>query len=180
MENIITKLLGDFENGKMSRRQLIQSLALAATAASAASASVEPARQVGGFKTISLDHISYSVADYAKTRDFYSDLMGMTVAGDNGTNQCQLEFGDSLVIARNHRLEAGQEDPGPNIGHISYKIENWDTDRVRGELESRGLEPRLDRGPGGIYASFHVDDPDGYDLQISGDIQQGDSLSNEG
>ena len=36
MEHIIAKLLQDFEQGKMNRRQLIQSLAMAATAASAA------------------------------------------------------------------------------------------------------------------------------------------------
>ena len=134
MENIIAKLLGDFENGKMSRRQLIQSLALAATATSTASAAVEPSRQAGGFKTISLDHISYSVADYAKTRDFYSDLMGMTVAGDNGTNQCQLQFGDSLVIARNPSTGSG-------------------TGRSRTEYRSHLLQDRKlghRQGPGGI------------------------------
>jgi len=38
MEHVIGKLLHDFEDGKMTRRQLIQSLTLAATAASAASA----------------------------------------------------------------------------------------------------------------------------------------------
>jgi Glyoxalase/Bleomycin resistance protein/Dioxygenase superfamily len=86
MENVISQLLQDFENGKMSRRQLIQSLALAATAASVAEAA-------SGFKTIALDHISYQVVDYKKTRDFYKDLMGMTVSDDNGNNQ-----------GRSHRL----------------------------------------------------------------------------
>jgi putative N-acetylmannosamine-6-phosphate epimerase len=36
MESFIAKLLQDFEEGKMDRRQLIKSLALAATAAAAA------------------------------------------------------------------------------------------------------------------------------------------------
>ena len=173
MERMIAKLLEDFENGQMNRRQLIQSLALAAAAVSAASAAGSPTAQSGGFKTISVDHISCQVADYTKTRDFYADLMGMTVAGDNGTNQCQLTFGDSLLIARNRRDSA---DSGPTVDHMSYKIEDWDTDRVRTELERRGLEPRLDRGPGGTYASFHVADPDGYDVQISGELKPGDSL----
>ena len=31
MENFIAKVLNDFENGKMSRRQLIQTIAVAAT-----------------------------------------------------------------------------------------------------------------------------------------------------
>lgn len=38
MENLIAKLLGDFEAGKLSRRQLIQTLALCATAPAAAAA----------------------------------------------------------------------------------------------------------------------------------------------
>ena len=35
MEHIMAKLLQDFEQGKMNRRQLIQSIAIAATAAAA-------------------------------------------------------------------------------------------------------------------------------------------------
>ena len=41
MEQIVAKLLQDFELGKMNRQQLIQSLAVAASAASAA-APLEP------------------------------------------------------------------------------------------------------------------------------------------
>ena len=36
MENLIARLLQDFEHGKMNRRQLIQSLSLAAAAAAGA------------------------------------------------------------------------------------------------------------------------------------------------
>jgi len=36
MESVIAKLLQDFEQGKMNRRQLIQSLSLAAAAAAGA------------------------------------------------------------------------------------------------------------------------------------------------
>ena len=172
MEQLITKLLADFENGHMNRRQLIQSLALVGAAASTACSGTNPAAQASGFKASSLDHISYQVKDYTKTRDFYSELLGMTVAGDNGESQCQLEFGGSILIARNHR----EDSMDPKVDHIAYKIEDWDTERVKTELESRGLNPRLDRGPGGTYASFHVLDPDGYDVQISGDVKPGDSL----
>ena len=173
MEDVINNLLRDFENGHMNRRQLIQGLLLAATAASTASANNAPAQQTSGFKAVSVDHISYQVPDYGRARDFYAELLGMTVASDNGKSQCQLHFGDSLLIARNR---PGGNDSGSLVDHMSYKIENWDTDRVRGELERRGLQPRLDRGPGGTYASFHIADPDGYDVQISGELKAGDSL----
>ena len=105
--------------------------------------------------------------------------MGMKVSNDNGTSQCLLEFGESLLIARNHRERPGQPPPAERkatVDHISYKIESWNTDAVKSELERRGLTPRLDTGgdtPN--YVSFHVDDPDGFDLQISGIAEPGDS-----
>ncbi len=177
MENLIAGMLSDFEAGKINRRQLIQSLALAAVAFHRQET---VGAQTGvGFKTLSLDHISYQVADYRRTRDFYADLMGMTVADDNGSSQCVLDFGDSRLIARNRRQregEAAPPDPKPTVDHISYTIEDWDTDRVRGELERRGLNPRLDAGGSSPnYVSYHVADPDGFDLQISGIATPGDS-----
>jgi catechol 2,3-dioxygenase-like lactoylglutathione lyase family enzyme len=175
MENIIAQLLQDFENGKMSRRQLIQNLALAATTASALAITGPPAQAASGFKTVGLDHISYQVANYKKTRDFYADLMGMSVSNDNGTNQCQLHFGESMVIARNRPATVRVS----RVDHIAYRIDDWTTDKVRAELERRQLKPRLDTGgPAGPpnFASFHVQDPDGFDLQISGVVKPGDSL----
>src|SRR5262245_37788669 len=175
MENIIAQLLQQFENGKMSRRQLIESLALAATTAAAVAGTASPAHSASGSRPVALDHISYQVANYRRTRDFYADLMGMTVASDNGTNQFELHFGDSMVIARNRRATVTQS----RVDHIAYRIDDWNTERVKAELERRQLKPRLDTGgPGGPpnYASFHVQDPDGFDLQISGVVKPGDSL----
>ena len=172
MESIISQLLQDFENGKMNRRQFVQSVAMAATAASAVGAQASPAFAANGFKTVSLDHISYQVANYKKTRDFYADLMGMKVLNDNGSSQCELHFGESMVIARNRPAAA----TSARVDHIAYRIEDWNTDRVKAELQRRGLKPRLDTGGSTPnYSSFHVQDPDGFDLQISGIAKPGDS-----
>jgi len=59
------------------------------------------------------------------------------------------------------------------INHISYGIEPWDTEKVKGELERRGLKPRPDM-VGENFKSFHVFDPDGWDLQISNKTKPGD------
>lgn len=155
MEHIIAGLLADFEHGRMTRRQLIQSLALTATAASAAPAAAEGR----GFRTVTVNHISYQVADYRKTRDFYADLMGMKVTQDDGQRQCYLSFGDTFIIPRNAR----QGTTPPRVDHIAYTIDNWNKGAVEAELKRRGLEPRPDTDD-----SFHVKDPDGFDLQISG------------
>ena len=156
MEHLIAKLLQNFEQGKMTRRQLIQSLALAATAASAASAVPTAAADGKGFKAITVNHISYQVADYAKTRDFYADLLGMKVSQDDG-KQCFLSFGDTFIIPRNRPTGT------PRIDHIAYTIDNWNRGAVEAELKRRGLQPRPD-----TKNSFHVKDPEGFDLQISG------------
>src|SRR5579862_3388545 len=109
MRHIIAKLLQDFESGFMNRRQLIENLAIAASAAAAMTGSAE-AQATGAaaiprgpaFKTVELDHISYQVNDYRVTRDFYADLMGMEVKNDNGKTQCELWFGNNMLLARNH------------------------------------------------------------------------------
>ncbi len=157
MEHLIAKLLHDFEQGKMNRRQLIQSLAMAASAAAAAA----PARAAEGkgFKAVAVNHISYQVADYARTRDFYADLLGMKVSHDDGQRQCYLAFGDTFLLARNARGGA----TGPRIDHMAYTIEDWDKNAVEAELKRRDLPARLD-----TEDSFHTKDPDGFDVQISG------------
>jgi hypothetical protein len=63
------------------------------------------------------------------------------------------------------------------LDHISWRIEPWDTEAVRAELTQRGLNPRVDTGTGGDIAtsrfkSFHVRDPDGWDLQISNQTKE--------
>jgi len=162
MEHVIAGLLKDFEGGKMSRRQLIQSLAMAAGAAAAVGAvpAAGAAAEGTGFKAVAVNHISYQVADYAKTRDFYADLFGMSVSHDDG-RQAYLSFGDhgTWLLPRNAR----EGSTPPKVDHIAYTIENWDKDKVEAELKRRGLTPRADTDN-----SFHVKDPDGFDLQISG------------
>ncbi len=155
MEQIIAKLLQEFEQGKMNRRQLIQSLAVAATAAAVAPAQAAPSP----FKAVTVNHISYQVADYKKTRDFYVDLLGMGVTHDDDKGQCYLTFGDSFLLPRNIR---GDRKP-PLVDHIAYTVETWDQKAALDELTKRGLNPRKD-----TEDSFHIKDPDGFDLQISG------------
>jgi len=183
MEPVISRLLQDYEAGKMTRRQLIQSLALAAAAAAPggaalaaqAPAAVSAAGTPAPWKTVWLDHISYAVSDYKRSVDFYKNLMGWEVQNDNGKTQATLRIGNvGGIIIRNRRQHAGDAQPSQPgrppltgvINHISYGVQPWDTDKVKAELERRGLSPRPDM-VGDNFKSFHVTDPDGWDLQIS-------------
>jgi catechol 2,3-dioxygenase-like lactoylglutathione lyase family enzyme len=161
MEHIIATLLQDFEQGKMTRRQLIQSLALTAAGASAVGTAAAADAPVA--RAVSINHISYQVADYTKTRDFYAGLFGMKVSDDDG-KQCRLTFGDNILIARTRPSGT------PIVDHIAYTLANWDTDQtvkpaVEAELKRRGLKIRTTEG------SFHVQDPDGFEVQMGGKKQ---------
>jgi catechol 2,3-dioxygenase-like lactoylglutathione lyase family enzyme len=157
MESFIAKLLQDFEQGKMDRRQLIKSLAVAATAAAAAA----PAASAAGkpLEALYVNHISYQVNDYKKVRDFYVDLLGMKATEDDG-KQCRLVFGNNMLIPRN-RANGG---PG-KVDHIAYTITNWDA-------EKEGLEAELKRRnltyTGSGKTSFQVKDPEGMGVQFGG------------
>ena len=161
MEHIFGKLLQDYEHGRMSRRQLIQTLALTATAASTVGTAEAAA------PATYINHVSMQVADYRKTRDFYSGLFGMKVTNDDGKTQCRLTFGDNILIARNASSRPGGK---PGVDHVAYTLANWDTDKtvrpaVEAELKRRGLQVRVTEG------GFHVQDPDGFEAQMGGKTQ---------
>jgi catechol 2,3-dioxygenase-like lactoylglutathione lyase family enzyme len=156
MEKMVDDLVGQFERGRISRRQLVQMLALGMAAAGGVPRAAAEASH-RGFKAVAVNHISFGVADYARTRDFYADLLGMEISGDDG-KQCYLKIGpDSFLIARKSQAPGA----APLVDHICYTIKDWDKDAVEAELRRRGLTPEPDTDE-----SFHVFDPDGYRLQI--------------
>ena len=166
MEHIVARLLDEFEHGRMSRRQVIQSLSAAALSSIAPSSATAAAPDGRVFKATAFNHVSYQVADYRKTRDFYAGLFGMKVTLDDGM-QCRLAFGDNLLIARNRPTGTSKVD------HIAYTIAGWDTDTsvkpaLKVELERRGLKVR-ESATGG--SRFHVMDPDGFEVQMGGTDQ---------
>lgn len=180
METIISQLLEQFEDGRVTRRQLIQSLAFAAVAAGGGRTATA---QTAGFRTVNLDHINYLVTDYTRTREFYAGVMGMTVANDNGKDSCEVHFGDAHGVGVRDRTMMSLHNVQPSaktgVDHIAFTIDNWDTDRVKAELERRGLPGRLAQG-GALdtpnYVSLTVQDPDGLGVQISGIAKPGDAL----
>lgn len=140
-----------------------------------------------GFNTLYLDHISFEVPDYRRSAAFYQALLGWDARPGNGS-QASVQIGDvaGAIIRGNAAARAaargGAAAPVPSpassgvtaaIGHISFGIEHWDTERVRAELKKRDVvyvnregqrEPRPDMT--GNLQSFHVPDAMGWDLQI--------------
>jgi catechol 2,3-dioxygenase-like lactoylglutathione lyase family enzyme len=147
-----------------------------------------------GWKTVLLDHFTCEVEDYAKEAAYYNALMNWAIRSDDG-QQAVLDIGDwgSLILrggykappptaqeeaaarARLQRGNGSQRAPRPprnaRFNNVCWGIEPWNAKTVEAELRKRGLDPVADNRAGG-FESFHVKDPDGFDLQISNGNRQ--------
>jgi catechol 2,3-dioxygenase-like lactoylglutathione lyase family enzyme len=138
-----------------------------------------------GWKTISLEHVTFRVADYKKEAAFYAALMGWTLREDDG-KQAVMDVGDwGSVIFRGAPADSfpaggGRGGANPEGGRgrsgqaaplravveaFCFGIEPFDAKTVEAELKKRGLSPVMENTAG--FPSFGVKDPDGFNLRIS-------------
>ena len=151
MEAMISGLVNRFEEGKISRRALIQSLAMLAAAGSAASG----ARQDTPFKSTRIDHISIQVTDLPRSIAFYQKIFGLSILGEDKPNEI-VRMGTTRVIVSLHH-----KPPMGIVDHYAIAVEGFDRDAVTRALKQQGLtaEENLDYG-------FYVRDPEGIPVQI--------------
>jgi len=158
MEQIIANLVREFEEGKLTRRQLIQSLAVATTATTVVTSMPAAAAEGKVLNATNINHVSYQVTDYARSRDFYAGLFGMKVSEDDG-KQCRLSFGNNILIVRNRT-------PAPEVDHIAYTLANWDQAKEEVEAELKRRQLKIIQGD--LKTSLHILDPDGFHVQMGG------------
>lgn len=117
-----------------------------------------------GWKTVLLDRLTCEVADYGKEAAFYAALMNWKVRSDDG-RQAVMDVGDwgGVVLRGGYRPAPGGR--RALFDSFCWGIEPWDARNVETELRKRGLTPIADNDR--EFQSFHVKDPDGFDLQIS-------------
>jgi len=95
--------------------------------------------------------------------------MNWKIRSDDG-KQAVMDIGDwgGLVLRGGYRAPAGDPARAPRralFDSFCWGIEPWDARSVEAELRKRGLTPVADNDKD--FQSFHVKDPDGFDLQIS-------------
>lgn len=126
-----------------------------------ATAPIKPLFAPTGWKTVALDHISFQTPDYRKEAAFYVALMGWKLRSDDG-KQAILDIGDwgSAIFKA-----APPEQTSVLVDGFGFAIEPWKAKTVEAELRRRDLNPVADHDGKG-FESFHVKDPDGFDVQI--------------
>jgi catechol 2,3-dioxygenase-like lactoylglutathione lyase family enzyme len=146
-----------------------------------------------GWKTVALDHFTMHTVDYKKEAGYYAALMNWTVRSDDG-QQAVLDIGDDVgtVVIRGGYVApppppprvptaadsaAGRAGRGGGRGgarapanavwdSFAWQISPWNAKTVETELKKRGLDPIADNDGKG-FESFHVKDPDGFDVQLT-------------
>jgi catechol 2,3-dioxygenase-like lactoylglutathione lyase family enzyme len=126
-----------------------------------ATAPIKPVFANTGWKTVALEHISFQVPDYRKEAAFYIALMGWKLRSDDG-KRAVLDIGNwGSAIFKG----APAEQTTVLVDGFGFAIAPWNAKTVEAELRKRDLSPVADNDGKG-FESFHVKDPDGFDLQI--------------
>jgi len=142
-----------------------------------------------GWKTVALDHFSIQATDYKKEAAYFSTLMNWKLRSDDGT-KAVLDVGDIGAVEIRGGFQAPPPPPPPTVADSAagragrgggaraprkvawdsfcWVIAPWNAKTVEAELKKRGLTPVADNDGKG-FESFHVKDPDGFDVQLSND-----------
>jgi catechol 2,3-dioxygenase-like lactoylglutathione lyase family enzyme len=153
MHTVIDELVTGFDQGTLSRRQLIQGLTVLAAAGGAASA----AAQTTPFRSTRIDHISIQVTDMTRSIAFYEKIFGLKILGEDKENEI-VRMGVTRIIVSLHR-----KPPVGIVDHFAIAVDDFNREAVTAELAKHGLqaEQNLDYG-------FYVRDPEGIPVQIVG------------
>jgi catechol 2,3-dioxygenase-like lactoylglutathione lyase family enzyme len=187
MKAFVASKLDEYRSGKISRRQLLETLTVAAAATAATGAQAAPAPN-RALKAALVNHISYECPDFKRVADWYSRVFNMEqVTYASEPTQIGMPFGrrnqkplgvtaddvpTSYIVVRTRNPSGTAADVGAlarprsraTIEHVAYTVADFDRNRARAELQALGVQNIRD---GGLY-SLHMTDPVGYDIQLSG------------
>ena len=150
MEHLITDLVTRFERGRLSRRELVQALAMFVAGGAAA--------QAAPLKSSTINHTSVLVTDMARSIDFYGRVFGLSVVNEDKPNRIA-----RLGIGRKVLVSLRVDPPAGTIDHFAIGVEGFNKEAVTRELQAMGLTSKEN-----LEYGFYVDDPDGAHVQITG------------
>ncbi len=161
---IADDLVERFDRGRLSRRELVQGLALLAAASQlpAAAAAAEPAMPIAAR---SIDHVSLLVRDLPSAAAFYQNVFGLHAVGEDKEHLI-LRLGAGPVPPpggpRGRAIVSlRQEPPAGVVDHFAFRVEGFDKAAVTRQLRQHGLTTQEN-----LEYGFHVKDPDGFNVQL--------------
>src|SRR5215475_16126222 len=127
MQDSVENLVTLFEKGTLNRQQLIQGLLAAMTPTSMVADAQADTSTLSAFRGRSLNHVTLSVTDVERSREFYSRLLGgamssRSIETTNGrkVESATLAFPDSFIAL----FKLGE----PRVHHFCVGVENFSID----------------------------------------------------
>jgi catechol 2,3-dioxygenase-like lactoylglutathione lyase family enzyme len=153
MIKTIEALIDRYERGDLTRRQLLQALAVIATGSTAPVQTPDTL-----MKGRNLHHVNVRVSDVARSETFYRRLFGLPASRRvQGPDNHGLDLpGGGLIILQR------ANDPG-RIDHLCVGVDAFNAERLRTAVRNA----RIGEVQGEAADNFSVIDPDGLRVQIS-------------
>ncbi len=175
--------LDDYKNGKINRRQLLETLTVAVAASAPGAADAAQGRAL---QAALINHVSFTCPNFRQAADWYSKVFNLEqITYPSEPTQIGIPFGPkgskpmgvtaddvpvSYIVVRTRDSYApaangvARRKSQASIEHMGYTVANFDREKAKVELKALGVENVRD---GGLY-SLHMTDPFGYDIQLSG------------
>lgn len=147
MTDRIEMLLDGFEQGRLSRRDLVRAIALLASASTPALAAA-----TAPLRASSLNHVTLAVSDVERSRQFYQKLFELPIVSKQAGG-INLGVGPHSFLGL---YNMGQTPP--QIHHVCLAIENFTAPGALEALEKEGVKGRI-RDRDGVK-ELYFQDPD--------------------
>jgi catechol 2,3-dioxygenase-like lactoylglutathione lyase family enzyme len=148
----VEHLVGLYDQGGITRRQLLQGLVAAGVGAGTMGS------QTSVFQTRTINHVTLYVADVARSKAFYQSLTGLPVRDEDPTFcELRLNHGFLGLYARDAGARAG-------FDHFCFGVERYDPRSALARLKAAvpDADPTLENND-----QVYVRDPDGVRVQFA-------------
>jgi catechol 2,3-dioxygenase-like lactoylglutathione lyase family enzyme len=99
--------------------------------------------------------VSLSVSDLQRSSDFYAKTFGLKVLSEDKKLEI-VRLGKTRTL-----ISLRKATPVASVDHFAIGVEGFNRDAVTADLKARGVVPSQN-----VEAGFHVNDPDGFPVQI--------------
>ena len=151
MSAAVERLVSRYEDGKMTRRDLVQALSVLVVGWTAT-----PTAQPSRIPVRTLDHVTLNVSDIDQSVEFYQRVFEMPVMSRLGPD-VNLAAGPSCLGL--HQVD----NQDPHIGHYCLGIEGFDPEQTLKRLADHGVRGRVNDEETPILV---FTDPDGIIVQL--------------
>ena len=157
----IESLLSQFEQKKLTRRELVTALLVATTSASSGALAQSAAPVARG---LSMNHVSLDVTDVARSAEFYSRVLGLQIISRPANGGLNLGLGDESFLGLYQITEPG------TMHHLCIGVNNYNADVMAERLADHGIEASVNRDPANRTSGgdqLYFNDPDGIRVQLA-------------